>query len=246
MRKVSNIIIFCIVYNVINHNVVSAQIFHPKDSVRKQRIMQIGIGVFTGVNRVTPLSDGFRYKSTAGLENGATASLYMNVTNQFYVQAGFRMSNRTALLAHGNDFYFESFYQSQNVSQLPLMINYRVNHKHKNLFDLGLGTAYNRIHHQTDNLYTLQYPPGLGNYALEGQLYLYDRVTTGASYTINLSKTVYIHKWASLSFFTELEWVKPKIDVLNVFTNTRPLGDRVNFWTSYHSSLYRFGVMLKL
>lgn len=49
-------IIFCyILCNIINHTAATAQLFHPKDSVRNQRVIQVGLGEYTGVNKVIPL-----------------------------------------------------------------------------------------------------------------------------------------------------------------------------------------------
>lgn len=246
MKTIIKFIICYIACNYTNPEVAKAQIFHPKDSVRKTRVVQFGLGGYTGVHNVTPLSSGFKYGSSVGVENGILASIYLNITKNVYVQTGFKRSHRTSILAHSNSIFFESFYLNQNVLQLPFMINYSFNYKHKNLFDMGIGAARNHISHQTENIYIALHRYDFGNYAQEGQLYIYNRKITGASYFINLSKTISLYKLITLSFFSELEWVNPKIEVLNIFTNTLPLGERIDFRTNYQSSLYRVGVFIKI
>ncbi|MCG9879489.1 MAG: hypothetical protein MH472_02715, partial [Bacteroidia bacterium] len=70
MRALTKII-FCYIFcNIINHTAATAQIFHPKDSVRKQRVIQVGLGGYTGVNKVIPQNEDFNYGTADGLEFG--------------------------------------------------------------------------------------------------------------------------------------------------------------------------------
>ncbi|MCG9881613.1 MAG: hypothetical protein MH472_13520, partial [Bacteroidia bacterium] len=70
MRILIKIILCLMVCNYINMEAATAQLFHPKDSVRKQRIIQVGLGGYTGVNKVIPQNEDFNYGTADGLEFG--------------------------------------------------------------------------------------------------------------------------------------------------------------------------------
>ncbi|MCE2741947.1 MAG: hypothetical protein LW669_10745 [Sphingobacteriales bacterium] len=108
-------IIFCYIFcNIIDHTAATAQIFHPKDSVRKQRVIQLGVGVYNGINHITPITPNFRYFTNDGYDKGILISLRVNLTKHFVLDANYRISEQTCMIGMQNEAFYKSFHLTGN------------------------------------------------------------------------------------------------------------------------------------
>lgn len=243
MRALTKII-FCYIFcNIINHTAATAQIFHPKDSVRKQRVIQVGLGGYTGVNKVIPQNEDFNYGTADGLEFGLLYNVHLNLTNHIYFKLGYRMNSKTAMINHGNYLFYESFKLKQIGSTIPVMLYYKFHRKNKNLFDVGIGVAHNQYRNEAELVYANLNRPTFGGWSGDGSNFIDGRNVKGMSYLLACSKTIQLNKSISWVFFSEFEWVSPQIEMLNIFYNGTNIP--IEFWVKYQTYQYRVGTEFK-
>ncbi|MDP3930052.1 MAG: hypothetical protein Q8R57_13605 [Bacteroidota bacterium] len=221
----------------------TAQLFHPKDSLRKQRVIQVGLGVYTGVNKVIPQNEDLNYGTADGLEFGLLYNVYFNLTNHIYFKLGYRMNSKTAMINHGNYLFYESFKLKQIGSTIPVMLYYNFHNKGKSLFDVGIGVANNQYKNEVELVYANLNRPTLGHWRGDGSNFIEGRNVKGMSYLLACSKTIQLNKSISWVLFSEFEWVSPQIEILNTFYNGT--NTYTEFWAKYQTYQYRVGTEFK-
>ena len=198
-------------------NTCLAQLFHPKDSVRKQRIVQVGLGGYMGVNHVKPINQIMRYQIANGYDKGLLADLKVNITNYLSVKSGLRMSEQTAMLGYGNNTFFESFHLTMNRQTVPMLISFKANHAGINLFDVELGIAYNNISFRSTNNNTYWLLTYYFGSQYTGGYWINYQNVSALSYILNINKEYKIKKSLFIQFFSELDILSKTLDIQDAY-----------------------------
>ena len=243
MRTLVKITLCYFLFNIINPTAATAQLFHPKDSVRKQRVIQAGVGVYNGINHITPITPNFRYFTNDGYDKGILISLRVNLTKHFVLDANYRISEQTCMIGMQNEAFYKSFHLTGNSLNIPLILRYNILKNQQHLLTLLMGVAYQKTFYSTSNpAYDIS--PGYrsttsGGDELNGTNYKY------FNYTMGISKEIYLSHNTQFSIFTEVSFFNKPIGIENSVHNLNQ--NRMNiYFTEFKQWNSRIGISFLL
>jgi hypothetical protein len=238
-------IIFCYIFcNIINHTAATAQIFHPKDSVRKQRVIQAGVGVYNGINHITPITPNFRYFTNDGYDKGILISLRANLTKHFVLDANYRISEQTCMIGMQNEAFYKSFHLTGNSLNIPLILRYNILKNQQHILTLLMGVAYQKTIYSTSNpVYELL--QANGNTTRSGIEFIDGANINYWNYTMGISKEIYLSQNRQFSVFTEVSFFNNPIVKKNAVNNLNQ--NKMNlYFTEFKQWNSRIGISFLL
>jgi hypothetical protein len=244
MRPLIKITLCYFLFNIINLDVTTAQIFHPKDSVRKQRVMQVGVGVYYGINHITPITPNFRYFTNDGYDKGILMGLRVNLTKHFVLDANYRISQQTCMIGMQNEAFYESFHLTGNSLNIPLILRYNILKNQQNILTLLMGIAYQKTRYSASNpVYDLV--PGYLSTTRSGVEFIDGSNTNYWNYTIGISKEIYLSQNTQFSVFTEVSlFNNPIVKENGVRKNNQNVIDK--YFTEFKQWNSRIGISFLL
>jgi riboflavin transporter FmnP len=227
----------CIIISALQILTAQAQLFHPKDSVRKQSILQLGMGGFLGINVLNPISEGFIYEIQNGYNQGILLQAYLNITPKFYLSSGYRWSQQTAVLGHRNNFFNESFVLKAERNAFPIILGYRIS---KYTFDVYFGATYNICNYTVTNVSYLN--PLYKRVAKTGYEKYNNYSEILYTYLLGIKKNLITTKYVSVTSFLETDFSMP-VETYNSLGINSAI-DLTRFITKYKMYNFSIGVCL--
>ena len=242
MRKLKKVILYFILCYFINIGKTTAQIFLPKDSLRKHGVIQVGLGVYYGLNHIKPVSPNFTYNTNDGYDKGALISLRVNLTKHFDIEANYRISQQTCMIGMQNEAFYESFHLTGNTINIPLSLRYNIFRKQQQMLTLLMGIGYQKTKYSTSNA-AFDIAPGYGLTTTRGDGFINEANFKYLNYTVGVSKEIYLLHNIQFNIFSEVTFFNNPIvkenGVYNFNQNT------INkYYTEFKQWNSRIGIIL--
>ena len=198
MKQLSLILISCCFVQQTN-----AQIFHLKDSSRKQPIWQFSLGGYLGTQFLHPQDRGdenyWGNSTTNGFDKGLLLGLHLNIYKNWALRFDARKVKKSGSVGYDKNGVADGFHFVQNGIQLPCLLTYTFhNQRDQELLGMSVGLIFNRMSYQTS-----RYDASRIRNSFEIDRAFQQRYT---SYVVGLSKKIAFTKRNRLVVFGEWEY----------------------------------------
>ena len=234
--------IITVIITVLFLSKAEAQLFHPKDSIRQQAIMQVGVGGYMGTHSFIPTTLGFTFRNEPGYDQGLLLKFKVNIYKGLCVSTDVRYIKRSAMVDLTNHVLTEHFYMTMSGIQAPCMLTYTFKTKKQSeILAISAGIAFNQMNYKLSSDF---YDRNVLSWATTNPIeQLNGAKHKDYSFLVGLSKTFALTSRLQLLVFNEYEFKKDRLILNNYFYNSTT-SQSEKYLSSFNSFSMKIGICI--